>query len=119
MKRRQRGGQLRKEALHPDALVVRVLDARVRRVQLWPVSAPPAECTRARTSIVRDIGILYVKLPVLKSDLSEPIEMISFAASTFSFTSGWLMLPTYTCALVSVPPSPRHPQGPLTPPNRP
>jgi hypothetical protein len=46
------------------------------------------------TSMVRAVGMLYEKPPVLKSDLMLPIEMMTFADSTFSFTSGWVKVPT-------------------------
>jgi hypothetical protein len=47
-----------------------------------------------RTSTVDTVGMLYVKFPVLKSLLREPMERMSFADSTFSLMSGWLMDPT-------------------------
>lgn len=45
------------------------------------------------TSTVFAVGMLYVKLPVLKSDFKAPIDRINFAFSIFSLISGAVMFP--------------------------
>ena len=52
------------------------------------------ECDAKRTSTVRVVGISYVKLPVLKSLFKPPIEIMSFALSTFSLTASREIDPT-------------------------
>ena len=97
---RQLGRQVREEFLEANPRVECVQDPRVVRMELaggGPVGNQPCRTTDedySRTSTVLFLGIRCVKFPVLASQSIAPMDMINFAPSTFSRTTGLLIDPT-------------------------